>query len=152
MSYKPKYVTIDDVPVASVPDDYTSEEKRQALQFAEGKLELDVNDGNRINLNSLVQPMEVAVQYLSTYQLTLGAEDVDSVTLSDLSDDGSNKTDYANEYLRMYNNIVSSINDSDSVLSDSDSHQKEYVYTTEEPDEDWNDIPYDEPRFVNNDS
>jgi hypothetical protein len=96
--------------------------------------------------------MEVAIQYLSTYQLTLGAEDVDSVTLSDLSDDGSNKTDYANEYLRMYNNIVNSINNSDSVLSDSDSQAKEYVYTTSKPDDDWNEIPYDEPRFVNNDS
>lgn len=152
MSYNPKYVTIDDVPVASVPDDYTSEEKRDALQFAEGKLELDVNSGNRITANEIVQPMKVAIEYLATYQLTLGAENVDSVALSDLSDSGGNKSDYANEYLRMYNNIVASINNSDSVLADSDSQSKEYVYSTSKPDDDWKEIPYDEPRFVNNDS
>lgn len=148
MPYTPKYVDIDDVPISSVPDDYSPEEKREALQFAEGKLEMDINDGNRIIANELVQPMKVAIKYLSTYQLTLGAEHVDNMALSDLDDDGSTKTEYANEYLRMYHELVSGISDSDAAPGDSESQMQEYVYSTSKPDDDWKDIPYDTDRVI----
>jgi len=151
MTYNPQYVDIEEVPISSVPDDFTQSQKEEALEYAETKLQMDINEGNRITANKLVQPMKVAIKYLSTYQLVLGAEDVDSMAISDLEDDGSTKTDYANEYLRMYRELVDDINNSDKIkLKDDPNSRREYIYTTEEPDKDWKELEYDEPRFYNN--
>jgi hypothetical protein len=133
MTYSPKYVDIANVPVRQVPDDYTKEEKVDALEFAETSLELDVYEGREIPAGQQNPKLVAAVKQKATCELVKGAEDPTSTKLGDLGDDGSNKTDYANSFCERYDEIVEKINES-GILEDSGSSTEPYVYSTSPPD------------------
>lgn len=133
MAYSPKYITIEDVPLQQVPDDYDDAEKEDALEFAESSLELDINDGKRIEPEDLNVMMKAAIKQKATCELVKGAEDPTSTKLGDLSDDGSNKTDYANSFCERYDEITDKINTS-GILEESGSRTSPYVYNTSDPD------------------
>lgn len=133
MPYSPKYVNLEDVPVRQVPDDYEKEEKEDALEFAESSLELDVYDGEQIPAAELDTMIVAAVKQKATCELVKGAEDPTSTKLGDISDDGTNKTDYANSFCERYDEIVDKINES-GVLEESGTVTEPYVYSTSDSD------------------
>lgn len=134
VDYSPKYTTLSEVPVRQVPDDYTDGEKADALEFAEASLELDVYDGKEIPQDKQSQQLIAAVKQKATCELVKGAEDPTSTKLGDLSDDGTNKTDYANSFCDRYTEIVDSINSSGILGEESGQATEPYVYTTSNPD------------------
>lgn len=137
MPYSPKYISIDDVPVKQVPDDYDDGEKEDALEFAEASLELDINGGSEIPQSSFTQMMAAALKQKATCELVKGAEDPTSTKLGDLADDGSNKSDYANTFCERYTELVDKLNGSDvleDLLEDSSGRTDPYVYNTSDPD------------------
>jgi hypothetical protein len=134
MAYSPKYVSLSDVPVRQVPDDYDDSEKEDALEFAETSLELDVYNGEEIPPEKRIQQLEAAVKQKATCELVKGAEDPTSTKLGDLADDGSNKTEYANSFCDRYDEIVEKINESAILGEDSGQVTDPYVYTTSSPD------------------
>lgn len=134
MAYSPKYVPLEDVPVRQVPDDYDKSEKEDALEFAESSLELDVYDGQTIPEEDRTTQVIAAVKQKATCELVKGAEDPTSMKLGDLSDDGTNKTDYANSFCDRYDEIVDKINDSGILGEVSGMTTDPYVYTTQNPD------------------
>lgn len=134
MAYSPKYVTLEGVPVRQVPDDYDQEEKEDALEFAETSLELDLYDGETIPVDKRVPQVSAAVKQKATCELVKGAEDPTSTKLGDLSDDGSNKSDYANTFCDRYDEIVGKINEAGILGEESGQSTSPYVYTTSNPD------------------
>jgi len=136
MAYSPKYITLDDVPVRQVPDDYDKSEKEDAVEFAEASAELDLYDGEEIPEEDRIPQVTAAIKQKATCELVKGAEDPTSTKLGDLSDDGSNKTDYANSFCDRYDEIVEKINDTGILGEDSGQSTSPYVYTTSNPDSD----------------
>lgn len=134
MAYSPKYVELENVPVRQVPDDYDKSEKEDALEFAEASLELDVYDGEELPNDAIIPQVVAAVKQKATCELVKGAEDPTSTKLGDLSDDGTNKTDYANSFCDRYDEIVDKINDSGVLGEESGQLTEPYVYTTSDPD------------------
>lgn len=130
MVYSPKYVNIDDVPVRQVPDDYDLSEKEDALEFAESSIELDVYDGEEIPADKVISHIISAVKQKATCELVKGAEDPTSTKLGDLSDEGTNKTDYANSFCDRYDEIVDKINDAGVLGPESGQTTDPYVYST----------------------
>jgi hypothetical protein len=109
MSYEPKYIDLSMIPV-QVPDDYSTQEKRDAVEFAESMLELDVNDAAKIMSQDLTPYHIAAVKQLATSELTKGAEDNDDVALQDLDDTGSTKSEYSRDaFKERYEMIVTGI-------------------------------------------
>lgn len=134
MAYSPKYVTLEEVPVRQVPDDYDKSEKEDALEFAESSLELDVFNGEEIPVDRRSDQLVAAVKQKATCELVKGAEDPTSMKLGDLSDDGSTKTDYAESFCDRYDEIVGKINESGILGEESGTSTDPYVYTTDNPD------------------
>lgn len=134
MPYSPRYITLDDVPVRQVPDDYDNAEKEDALEVAETSIELDINDGEVIEDSDIVPAIDAAIKQKATCELVKGAEDPTSTRLGDLSDDGTNKQDYANTFCDRYDELVDKINASDDILPESGSKIDPYVYNTRDPD------------------
>lgn len=134
MSYSPKYVTLDDIPVRQVPDDYDKSEKEDALEFAESSAELDLYDGQTIPDDKLFPQVIAAIKQKGTCELVKGAEDPTDTKLGDLSDEGTNKTDYANSFCDRYDEIVEKINESNLLGEESGQSMDPYIYTTSSPD------------------
>lgn len=134
MAYSPKYINLQEVPVRQVPDDYDDSEKEDAIEFAETSLELDLYSGETIPDEEVIPQIIAAVKQKATCELVKGAEDPTSTKLGDLSDDGSNKTDYANSFCDRYDEIVDKINESGILGSESGTTTDPYVYTTSKPD------------------
>lgn len=134
MPYSPKYVTIDEIPVRTVPDDYSEVEKEDALEFAEASLELDINNGNTIPDSSMVPLFRAAIKIKATCELVKGTEDPTDVRLGDVNDDGTNKGDYANLFCEEYDELIEKINSSD-LIDDPDLEigVDPYVYNTKDP-------------------
>lgn len=107
-SYTPQYVDLDDIPLSG-PDDYSATDKRKALYEAEGSLELDVNGGSPIAQHEVFKAHRIAVMNLGTHVLTKGASDPSSVTLGDMASNGSERTEYASQYLERYNELIDGI-------------------------------------------
>lgn len=132
MTYSPKYISLDDIPV-QIPDDYSDQEKYEALELAESSLEADINGGNAIPQSELTPLMEAALKQKGTCELAKGSEHPDDVALSDLDDTGSTKIDYANEgFCDEYENIVDKILATDT-WSDTGTSTDPYVYSTKKP-------------------
>jgi len=47
MSYSPKYLNLDEIPV-QVPDEYDDRHKVDAIETAESSIEIDINDGEEL--------------------------------------------------------------------------------------------------------
>lgn len=127
--YTPQYLNLSDVPM-QIPDDYTDAQKRDALEVAEAEAELDLNDGKDLNNvpQSIMPKVRTAIKQKATAELAEGAEDPNDVTLGDLSDDGTTKQDYADQYDEQYESLIAKIRNSD-VLDDTDDDSA-YVYNT----------------------
>lgn len=135
MTYEPKYVTLGSIPV-QIPDDYDQKEKRDALEYAETILEIDINDGEEIQ--NVTPVHEAAIKQKATCELAKGSEHPDDVALGDLDDTGDTKADYAADaFCQRYEEIVDKIR---SFLESSTSGP--YVYTTDPSDqwESWDDL------------
>lgn len=109
MTYQPKYIELPDIPV-QIPDDYDESEKRDAVEFAESMLELDINDAAVIEQSDVTPYHIAAVKQLATSELAKGAEDNDDVALQDLEDGGSTKSQYSRDSFKArYEDIVEGI-------------------------------------------
>lgn len=106
MTYQPKYIELTEIPV-QVPDDYDESEKRDAIEFAEAMLELDINDATEIKDRDVTPYHIAAIKQLATSELAKGAEDNDDVALQDLEDGGSTKSQYSRDSFKArYEDIV----------------------------------------------
>lgn len=132
MVYSPKYLSLDDVPVRQVPDDYTDREKTDALELAEASIELDVYNGEKIPAEDQIPQVLTAVKQKATCELVKGSEDPTSTKLGDLSDQGTNKSDYANTFCDAYDGLVDKINGSGVLGEESGQLTDPYIYTTGE--------------------
>lgn len=109
MTYQPKYIELPDIPV-QIPDDYDESEKRDAVEFAESMLELDINDAAVIKQADVTPYHVAAVKQLATSELAKGAEDNDDVALQDLEDGGNTKSQYSRDSFKArYEDIVEGI-------------------------------------------
>jgi hypothetical protein len=134
MAYSPKYVSLEEVPVRQIPDDYDKSEKEDALEFAEASIELDVYDGESIPAEDQIPQVIAAIKQKATCELVKGAEDPTSTRLGDLQDGGTNKQDYAMSFCDRYDEIVEKINDSGILGEESGQTTDPYIYTTSDPD------------------
>jgi hypothetical protein len=130
MAYSPQYVSLQEVPVRQIPDDYDSEEKEDALEVAETSAELDLYDGEKIPPEDVTRHVKAAIKQKATCELVKGAEDPNSSKLGDLADDGSNKSDYAMTFCERYMEMVDTINESGLLDEDTQQSTSPYVYTT----------------------
>jgi hypothetical protein len=151
MTYSPEFVTFEDVPI-QIPDDYSNEEKAAALEFAESSLKLDINDGEEIPqdvLDEIDTLLVTAVRQKATCELAKGAEAPSDVALTDLSDTGADKADYATEaFCDRYDEIVEKIQYS-GLLEGEDGDEGPLVVTTEDPrpDDEYYERNVDEDSF-----
>lgn len=135
MPYSPKYIEVADVPV-QIPDDYNDKEKLDAIEFAETSLELDLNDGNGISSDKITSQMRAAIKQKATCELAKGAEHPDNMKLTDLSDTGADKMDYAAEaFCNRYDEIIDKILDSGQLeeIGLEGESTDPYVYSTSDP-------------------
>ena len=137
MAYSSKYIDLTEIPV-QIPDDYSDKEKGDALEFAESSLELELNEGQSIEQDTLAGPagfaIRAAIKQKATCELAKGAEHPDDTALTDLSDTGSNKADYAAEaFCDRYEELVDKIRQSDVLGDDASGSTAPYVYSTGDP-------------------
>jgi hypothetical protein len=155
MAYSPKYVTFQDIPV-QIPDDYADREKAAALEFAESSIELDINQGQTIEqdvLDNAGVMIRSAIKQKATCELAKGAEHPDDMALTDLSDTGSTKSDYAAEaFCDRYDELVDKIEQSDVLGEDAAGSTGPLTYTTGDPSpyDRYQEHPVDEDSFNDN--
>lgn len=125
MPYTPRYIERQDVPV-QIPDDYNEREKNAALEFAESSVELDLNDGEQIEADKMTPMVKAAIKQKATCELAKGADDPNSTKLGDLTDEGTNKVDYAQSFCNRYDELVGKLLESDIFDESTDP----YVYNT----------------------
>lgn len=99
--YEPKYVSLESVPI-EIADNYSIDQKREALFNAESALEADRTGGWEIDPEDLIPLHQSAVANLATYHLARSATNNSDVTLGDLDDGGDEKMDHANQYVETY--------------------------------------------------
>lgn len=127
MAYTPRYVNREEVPV-QIPDDYNEREKNAALEFAESSIELDLNDGKKINSDNVTPLVKSAIKQKATCELAKSADDPNSVKLGDISDSGTNKVDFAQSFCDRYDEMVGKLLSSGLFGESTD----RYVYNTHE--------------------
>jgi len=153
MAYSSKYVDLTEIPV-QIPDDYSDTEKGDALEFAESSIELELTEGEAIEQSTLAGPagfaIRSAIKQKATCELAKGAEHPDDTALTDLSDTGSDKADYAAEaFCNRYEELVDKIQDSGVLGDDASGSTSPYVYSTSDPtpDDDYYEFPVDEDDY-----
>lgn len=99
--YSPKYVALESVPI-EIPDNYSIEQKREALFQAEAAIESDRTGGWEIDEADLTPLHQSAVANLATYHLARSATNNSDVTLGDIDDGGDQRKDHANQYVETY--------------------------------------------------
>lgn len=129
MSYSPKYINLNDVPV-QVPDEYDDRHKVNAIETAETSLEIDVNDGETIESDDFVSVMRSAVKQKATCELIKGAAHPNDVRLGDIQEN-SGKEDLAQTFCERYEELVAKINEAG--LLQSSQTLSPYTYTTSDP-------------------
>lgn len=151
MSYSPKYVPFDEIPI-QIPDDYADNEKEAALEFAEASIELDLNEGEDIPgqaLNNLGTYIRAAIKQKATCELAKGAEHPDDVSLSDLAS-GSGKEDYASDaFCERYDELVDKLRDAGVFGEDGPGDTSPFTFTTDNPTprDEYQTDPVEEDRF-----
>lgn len=152
MAYSPKYITFEDIPV-QIPDDYSDEEKSAAIEFAEASAELDMNDGQEFLQSTLDDAgvmINSAIKQKATCELAKGAEHPDDVALTDLSDTGADKAEYAAEaFCDRYDELTDKIEQSGVLGEDAAGTTSPYTYTTGDPSprDRYQDYPVEEDSF-----
>ncbi len=109
--YTPTYIPLEALPIA-IEEEYSAENKREALYQAEGKFELDRNGGEQIPTEDLTSVHKTAVANLATYHLVRGAVGNSDVTLGDLGDDGDQRENHAEQFLEVYNEALDALAES----------------------------------------
>lgn len=94
------------VPLAG-PDPFTNDEKADAVESAEEKLEADINDGNDITDPTALHG--TAVNAYATYVLATGPAEPGSQYSGDYADAGQSVMEFAREMLAIYRDTLSSI-------------------------------------------
>lgn len=125
MAYTPRYINREEVPV-QIPDDYNDRKKNDAIEFAEASIELDLNDGEGLAPENVTPLVQSAIKQKATCELAKSADDPNSTKLGDLSDDGTNKTDYAQSFCDRYDEMVAKLLESGLFGESTDA----YVYNT----------------------
>lgn len=125
MAYTPRYIDREEVPV-QIPDEYSEREKNDAIEFAEASIELDLNDGKSLDSENVTPLVQSAIKQKATCELAKAADDPNSVKLGDLSDEGTNKADYAKSFCDRYDEMVGKLLES-GLFGESTSP---YVYNT----------------------
>jgi len=128
MAYEPKYISLGEVPVG-IPDDYDEFEKRDAIEWAEGSMEEDLNDGVAFNTDDLRTAHFSALKNKATCFLAYNAESTDDSRLPDLEDSGENISNFALGFCKRYDRFIKQIEESNEGIDE----MEEYVYTTEAP-------------------
>ncbi len=153
MAYSSKYVEFTEIPV-QIPDDYSDKEKGDALEFADASLELSLNEGEPLDQETLNGPagfaIRSAIKQKATCELAKGAEHPDDTALTDLSDTGADKADYAAQaFCDRYQELVDQIQDSGVLGDDAAGSTSPYVYSTSDPtpDDRYYDFPVDEDGY-----
>jgi len=113
MAYSPSYVELSDVPMAGVDDDYANDDKKDALEYAESRLETDLNEGEGFTDSEIQSSHKSAVKALATHILTHEAEDAASTKLGDLSSSGDSVLSYSSHWLDLYKELRDSIAEAD---------------------------------------
>lgn len=127
MAYTPRYINRAEVPV-QIPDDYNGREKNDAIEFAEASIELDLNDGETIDSENVTPLVQAAIKQKATCELAKSADDPNSVKLGDISDEGTNKVDFAQSFCDRYDEMVGKLLSSGLFGESTDP----YVYNTHE--------------------
>jgi len=138
MAYSPKYVDTTEIPV-QIPDDYSDQEKLDALEYAETVAELDLFNGEEIRPELQSSRLTAAIKQKATCELAKGSEHPDDVALGDLDDTGSTKVDYSTEaFCERYEELVDAILDAGGIDPDGDGDDSRapFTYTTRESEED----------------
>lgn len=153
MAYSSKYIDLTDIPV-QIPDDYSDKEKGDALEFAESSIELELTEGQAIEQSTLNGPagfaIRAAIKQKATCELAKGAEHPDDTALTDLSDTGADKADYAAEaFCDRAQELIDKIQRSGVLGEDADGSTSPYVYTTSDPTprDDYYEFPVDEDDY-----
>jgi hypothetical protein len=100
------YVDVADVPVIG-PDPYQDPKKKQAIRYAEDKLEGDVNEGETIS--SPTDLHELATNAYASYILAVGPMDPADAQSGDFADAGDEVGQFANQLHNMYRSARSTI-------------------------------------------
>jgi len=109
MAYSPQYVELSDIPMAGVDDDYEVQAKGDALEYAESRLEADINEGREFANDEVESSHRSAVKALATHILTHEAEDSASTKLGDLASTGESILSYSSHWLDLYKELRDSI-------------------------------------------
>lgn len=105
-----KYIeTLTEIPLSG-PDEFIDEEKLEAAEFGESKLEADVNSGNRIIDEQVTHLHEKAATAWASYILFSGGESPTSALSGDLVEGSSSDAmEFAREMKSIYKETISSI-------------------------------------------
>lgn len=110
-----KYIDgLDELPVVgedSLLSGFEKDEKLEACQAGESKLEDDVNEGSTIS-NPGVSHSEAAAAW-ATYKLVVGMKAPDAATRGDSLDEGTERMQFADRVLGMYREIVDGITEAE---------------------------------------
>lgn len=127
MSYSPKYINIDEVPL-QVPDEYSNENKQNAIEVAESCIEVDVNDGEELEAEHLEYSVVIAaIKQKATCELIKGAAHPNDVRLGDVQEN-TGKEELASTFCERYDYMVEKINARGIITSSAD--DSPYSYTT----------------------
>ena len=130
MSYSPKYLNLDEIPV-QVPDEYDDRHKVDAIETAESSIEIDINDGEELSAKDLSYSVVVsAIKQKATCELIKGAAHPNDVRLGDIQEN-TGKEDLAATFCERYEEMVAKINESGIV--ESGQTRTPYTYTTSKP-------------------
>lgn len=112
-TYTPKYVDVDDVPVSG-PDQYDTSEKKRALFKAESRVEMDLNGGTDLRQEQRSAVVSSAITELATYYLTRSASSPADATYGDMTDDGNQDRQFAEQFRDEYERLIDSISEGNS--------------------------------------
>jgi hypothetical protein len=118
-----KYIdSLEDIPVTNqgIGDSWGEEDKLQAAEAGEEKLEGDVNEGHAISQSKSIHGTAAATW--ATYKLAVGMKSPDSTTRGDSLDEGTERFGFADRLKQMYQSYVNTINDASGFESDDDSN------------------------------
>lgn len=104
----PKYLESYEAVPVQIPDDFSQKDKTDAVELAEGLIEVRLNQGRTLDK---VTPIHIAaIKQRATCELVKGASDPDNVSIGDIQDDGTSKSDYAHQsFCDHFNELISDI-------------------------------------------
>lgn len=119
---------LDAIPISGFDIDrnWSDQDKLDAAEAGEAKLEGDVNDGAAIDQSDVESIHGEAAAAWATYRLVLGMKTPDSQTRGDASDEGSERMAFADRIKSMYDEYVATIREA---VDDEGSPDRQ-VYTT----------------------